>query len=69
MYDILHHRRHRFDALYTLLTGRGATSLPRNAQLPSDVGLSDPAGSDSAVAHHAHGIGASRNSMIREGST
>ncbi|MBI1418879.1 MAG: hypothetical protein GC146_16805 [Limimaricola sp.] len=39
MNDILHQRRHRFDALFGLLTGRGAAPLPPTAHLHRDVGL------------------------------
>ncbi len=43
MNDIPRHRRHRFNALFTLLTGRGAAPPPRNPHLLRDVGLSEPA--------------------------
>ena len=60
MHDILHHRRHRFDALFTLLTGHGARSLPQSAHLCRDVGLPEPTAPFQpsrialmALAHHA----------------
>lgn len=68
MYDILTYRRHRFDALFTLLTGQGTRSLPQIAHLCRDVGLPEPAATI-PPAHHAHGIGASRKPLIREGAT
>lgn len=44
MTDILYHRRHRFDALFALLTGGENTGLPRNPRLRRDVGLSESVG-------------------------
>lgn len=39
MPDTLYHRRHRFDALFAMLTGRGTAYLPQNAPRLRDVGL------------------------------
>lgn len=42
MNDILHHRRHRFDALFALLTGRDIAPVPQTPQLLRDIGVAEP---------------------------
>lgn len=42
MNDILHHRRHRFDALFALLTGRDTALVPQTPHLLRDIGLAEP---------------------------
>ncbi len=42
MTDILHHRHHRFDALFALLTGRDTALVPQAPHLLRDIGLADP---------------------------
>lgn len=37
MNALLHRRRHRFDALFELLTGRSADSGPQRPDLPRDI--------------------------------
>jgi hypothetical protein len=68
MHDILTYRRHRFDALFTLLTGQGTRSLPQIAHPCRDVGLPEPT-PPIPPAHDALGIGASRKPLIQEGAT
>lgn len=39
MQDLLTTRRHRFDALFALLTGTRVAGLPRDPRLRRDIGL------------------------------
>lgn len=63
MPSMLTRRRHRFDALFAVLTGRGTPLVPQDPRLRRDIGLSEPFApvepshfTLAALAHHARCI-------------